>query len=300
MEVPQLIHEQQGLKIVKNIRNGFIVASLYYYADPAKRSAEWKRAAAQGMSKSKFEQEYEINYSAMFGEKVFPEIKSRSTEIIVPTGPYIDDQWPTDIPMYGGFDYGARNPSSFHVYAIFDSIIYAVWELYEPCKNIIEFAEKMKACPYWNQLRYISSDPSIFDLHQRDMSTGMPSSVFDQLYQLGIHKLVKSSTDEAAWLAQMQKHWLGSEVTFKIHKRCYQMIDEFEQATYIQMSDRQLEGQNYKEKLVDKHNHALDDCKYFMNSRPSLKTKRTTLPTPLTLYGFGRQKKDLVSGYVYN
>ena len=181
--MPEILHQQTGLKICRNERNGFIIASLHYTADPIKRSEAWLRSAKQGMSQAKFEQEYEINYSAMLGEKIFPEIKSRQAEIIFGEGPFIDNVWPRDIPMFGGFDYGARNPSSFHVYTVFDKTLYAIWELYEPCKNIIDYTTKMKACPYWDQIRYIAADPHIFDLNQRDLKTGFSVSVFDQFQQ---------------------------------------------------------------------------------------------------------------------
>lgn len=288
----ELLHEQQGLKIVKNERNGFIVATLRYDADPAKRSPEWLKAAKQGMSQAKFEQEYEINYSAMLGEKVFPEIKTRRAEIVIPQGPFLDDEWPADAPMYGGFDYGAKNPSSFHVYVVWDQILYCIWELYEPCKNIIEFSAKMKACPYWGQLRWIAADPSIFNLQSHNLQNGLRVSVADQFYQLGVGKLTQGNTDESAWMAQMQKYWLGTEVGFKIHRCCYRMIDEFEQATYVMMSDKQLENRNFKEGIVDKHNHALDDCKYFMNSRPSLKARKVQLPNLVDRFSPWAQTKQ--------
>ena len=252
------------------------------------------------MSQAKFEQEYEINYSAMLGEKIFPEIKSRQAEIIFGEGPFIDNVWPRDIPMFGGFDYGARNPSSFHVYTVFDKTLYAIWELYEPCKNIIDYTTKMKACPYWDQIRYIAADPHIFDLNQRDLKTGFSVSVFDQFHQLGVTKFIRGNTDEAAWIAQMQKYWLASEVGFRIHKSCCRMIDEFEQAIYVQMSDRQLENQNYREAMVDKHNHALDECKYFMNSRPVLQSRKVQLPSSAVGgYSLRDSKHGIGFGHTY-
>src|SRR5580700_4034854 len=127
------LYSQPGLKIVQNSKNGFIVATLHYSADPRKRAKEWKREAAQGLSQAKFEQEFEISYDAMLGEKVFPEIKSRQDEIILRDGPFQFNDWPTSLPMWAGLDYGARNPSSFHVYTDVDGCIYAIWELYEPC-----------------------------------------------------------------------------------------------------------------------------------------------------------------------
>ena len=285
--MPKPIHSQQGLKIVQNSKNGFTVATLHYYADPRKRSKAFQVEAAQGMTRAKFEQEFEISYDAMMGEKVFPEIKSRQNEIIVHDGPFEFNDWPRSLPMWAGFDYGARNPSSFHVYTAVDGILYSIWELYKPCKNIVEFVGELKSCPYWEQLRYIAHDPSMNSLTQRDMSTGGMTTVSRQLVQLGVTKLFSGNTDEQAWLVAMQKHWCGDDVTFKIMSSCSHMIEEFENATYVSMSERQLETQNFREQLVDKANHALDDCKYFMNSSPSVNTRKIRLPNLAAKFGFG-------------
>jgi hypothetical protein len=298
--MPTLLHSQQGCSIVKNDHNGFTVVTLHYSADPKKRSPEWKREAAQGLSKAKFEQEYEISYDALMGERVFPEIKDRASDIIYAEGPFLEDHWPPDLPMWGGFDYGARNPSSFHVYTIHDKVLYAIWELYEPCKNILEFAQKMKDCPYWGQIKYIASDPDIFNLKQRDMKTGLPISVESQFRSLGVNKLLQGNTDEAGWIAQVQRRWQSPEVTFKIHASCRNMITEFESSTYVSMSERQLETQNYREAMVDKKNHSLDDCKYFMNSCPNSNPRKVRLPgmvsqfspwgTPPSLYEWSKKE----------
>jgi hypothetical protein len=282
----KILHTQPGLKIVQNERNGFVVCTLHYTADPRKRGSVWRAEAQQGLSQAKFEQEFEISYDAMLGEKVFPEIKNRHSEIVLKEGPYIYNQWPKDLVMWGGFDYGSRNPSSFHIYTIVDQICYVLWELYKPCKNIIEFAEDMKQCPFWDQIRYIACDPDIYTLKQRDMVTGGLTSVGQQLQQLGISKLTPGNTDEAAWLVQMQKHWCSPEITFKILECCPRMIEEFEAATYVGMSERQLETSDYREALTQKHNHALDDCKYFMNSMPNFKSRKIKLPNLAEQYGF--------------
>jgi hypothetical protein len=281
--MPKLLHQQKGLRIVQNDKNGFIVVTLHYTADPKKRSAQWKKEAHQGLSPARFAQEYEIDYTALFGEKAFPEIKDRRMEICVKS-PFVDG-WPRSLPMWGGFDYGAKNPSSFHVYTVVDQVLYAIWELYEPCKNMIEFAKKMKACPYWDQLRYIAADPDIANLKRHDMGTGDATSVMNQFIQLGITKLVPSATDEAAWMAMMRKHWQAKDVTFKIiEETCPMMIAEFEDATYVSMTERQLETQNYREQLVDRKNHSLDDCKYFMNSQPSFRNTKIKLPNLVKSY----------------
>lgn len=237
------------------------------------------------MSAARYRQEYEIDYDAHQGEKAFPEMQTRREEIVQREGPYIDGVWPIHLPMWGGFDYGSRNPSSFHVYTVVDGVIWAIWEMYGPCRNILDFVQSMKACPYWNQIRYIVHDPDMGNLKQRDMKTGEVISVRSQFERLGVTRWLPGNNDEAAWLLQMQKHWCGEEVTFRILSSCPHLIEEFEGATYRNMTDRQLETQNYIEQLVDKRNHSLDDCKYFMNS-----TAQRSSPRPIRL-------PSLVAGY---
>lgn len=283
----ELLHSQQGLKIVRNKQNGFVVATLHFLADPRKRSKDWLVESKRGMSDAKWQQEFNISYDAMLGEKVFPEIKTRQNEIVLHTGPFQFNDWPHSLPMWGGLDYGARNPTSFHVYTAVDGCIYAIWELYEPCKDIRAYVEKLKDCPFWNQIRYIAHDPSMNTMSQRDMRDGRMTTVARNFIELGVTKLMAGNTDEQAWLTTMQKHWCSTDVTFKILHSCPHMIEEFENATYVSMTERQLETQNFREQLVDKANHAMDDCKYFMNSSPSIRTRKITLPNLAAQFGFG-------------
>lgn len=283
------LHEQQGLRIVANEHNGFTVCTLHYTADPKKRSPEWREAAKRGMPQARYEQEFEIIYDSYMGQKVFPEMKSRRQEIVVKEGPYEFNKWPKTLPMWGGFDYGANNPSSFHVYTIVDGILYALWELYEPCRNILDFAAAMKACPFMGQIRYIAHDPDMCNLKQRDINSGASTSVRQQFERLGITRWLPGNTDEQAWLVKMQQHWLGEEVTFKVLECCPNLIDELESITYVSMTERQLQTANYKEGIVDKHNHALDDLKYLINSCPSENQRPVRVQSMLDSYSWGRQ-----------
>jgi len=219
------LHEQTGLRIVQNDRNGFVVCTLHHTADPRKRSEEWRVAAKRGMTQAQFDQEFDIIYDAYMGQKVFPEIKTRRQDIVLKEGPYEFNKWPGSLPMWGGFDYGQNNPSSFHVYTIVDGILYALWELYEPCRNIIEFAQAMKACPYWNQLRYIAHDPDMDNLKSINIKTGAAVSVRSHFESLGIFKWLRGNNDEQAWLVKMQEYWGGPEIRFKILECCPNLID---------------------------------------------------------------------------
>lgn len=238
------------------------------------------------MSAAQWAQEFNIDYQAHQGEKAFPEIINRRGEIVFREGPYIDNEFPLDLPMWGGFDYGARNPSSFHVYTVVDGVTWCIWEMYEPCKNLISFATAMKLCPYWKQIRYIVHDPDIGNLKSRN-DAGDTTSIRAQFENQGITRWIQGRTDEAAWLSIMAKHWCSPEITFKILETCPNMITEFEQATYITMNDRQLESQNYREALIDKRNHALDDCKYFMNSGAIGRARQKPLNIPSLVAGYG-------------
>jgi hypothetical protein len=273
----ELIHESTGLKIHKNPKNQFTVVTLHYTANPMKRSAAWKREAQAGMSAAKFAREYEMDYGAMFGERVFPEMLTHRANIVVPE-PY--PEFPSGQRYWGGFDYGLRNPSSFHVYTIWDGVTYAVWELFEPCRNIKEFVGKMLGCPYYEQIRYIAADPHIADLRHYNKD-GNGASILDQFIEQGIRKLVMSTSDEEAWLAMMRRHWADPEnPTFKILDRCPAMVAEFSGAVYAGQIEA-IQSRNFKEAIADVNNHSIDDCKYFMLSMPQRQLQREGWKSPI-------------------
>lgn len=255
-----MLHQSTGLNIRLNAANKFCVVTLHHTADPAKRSEQWREEAMSGMSPAKFAREYDIDYGALFGERVFPEITTNRANIVL-SPPY--PEFPNEQIYWGGFDYGLRNPSSFHVYTHYDGVWYCVWELYEPCKNIIEFSAKMLSCPYWTKIRSIAADPHIADLRHfgRD---GNGASIRDQFIEQGVTKLILGSNDEAAWLGQMRKHWGNPESpTFRIFDCCPMIIWEFERAVYAGAKEA-LASRNPREAIADVNNHALDDCKYLM------------------------------------
>ena len=275
MASPEILHEQTGLQIRRNAKNKFLVVHLHYTADPMKRSPEWKAEASAGMPPAKWEKEYEISWEALYGAKVFPEIITNRENIVLKP-PHLDIGR-TQV-CWGGFDYGQRNPTSFHVYTIIDGVTYAIWELYQPCRNIPEFADKMKDCPYWEQLRYIAADPDIFRTRTSN-KFGMACSVADLFVEQRVTKFIAGNNDEATWLATLRQHWAKVEdPTFRIFDCCPNMIREFESAIFATMTDRLLATQNYREGIADHNNHALDDNKYFFNSKARIVSRTIKLP----------------------
>ena len=261
----EILYEQTGLQVRKNKANGFCVIRLHYTADPAKRKPEWIKQAKAGMREADFRREYEIDYTSLFGEPVFPEMTEYEDKIVV-KAPY-PDFGPNQV-YWGGLDYGARNPSSVHFYTIHDGVIYCVWELYHPCKDPGDFVEEVKSFPFYGNVRYIACDPSIYNKSTRN-SRGLPASMAEIFYQHGLTKLVPGNTDERAWIARMRELWADSEdPRFRIFDSCTNMIREFKRAVFATMTAKAMATQNWREQILDKDNHALDDCKYFINSRP--------------------------------
>lgn len=273
----ELLHEQSGLKIVKNSNNKFVVATLHYTADPAKRTKEWKSEAQAGMRPAQWAKEYELDYTALYGARVFPEIANNRARIVVPE-PYTE--FSALQTFWGGFDFGSRNPSAFIVFTIVDGVMEAVWELYEPCKNIPDFATKMKRCPYWGNIKYIACDPTIINQKTRPNKYGTLVTLAELFGEEGIRCLIPGTTDEAAWVEMMRKAWKDEgDPTFRIWERCPNLVKEFVNAVYAGQSDKEILTQTYKEQIEDVNNHAMDATKYFMLSRPkAVVTKKYAQP----------------------
>lgn len=262
---PEILHESTGLTIKRNTKNKFVVCTLFYFADPAKRSPEWEAEARTGMNEPQWRKEYLIDYTALFGEKVFPEIvTNRSLIVVNEPHPEIDK----NAICWGGFDYGSRNPSSFHVYTIINDVTYSVWELFEPCKNITEYAAKILACPWYLNLKYIAADPTFMNTKTQQVKGGVVT-VESLFVEEGVKKFIPGVRDEKAWLGIVRNHWkTPSDPTFRIFDCCQNQIREFENAVFQSVTDKQAQTTNQYEEMGLKNNHSLDDCKYFMNSMP--------------------------------
>jgi len=265
--MPELLHESTGLKIVKNDTNKFAVVTLHYLADPAKRSDTWKAEARAGMTPARWAKEYEIDYTALYGQRVFPEMATMRDKIVIPE-PY-PDYGPLQ-PFWGGFDFGQRNPSAFLTFTIDEGVLVLVHEIYEPCRNIEYFAQQILSSPYYGQMKYIACDPTIVQVKTRTNRLGQFVTLADLFAEHGVRKLVAGNVNETTWVEMMRRHWSNpDDPTFRIRSCCPNTINEFENAVYAGQSDKEILTETYRENIEDVRNHALDATKYLMNSRPS-------------------------------
>ena len=135
---------------------GFCIARLHYTADPLKSTPEWKAGAKKGLNEDKWRKEYEIDFTALGGQKVYPELDEWvKTNYIAPFE--IPKHW----KRYAGLDPGVRNPTSCHFYAIDENgNVYAYWELYEKEVHYKDLARILKDQEDFEKIkRAIFADP---------------------------------------------------------------------------------------------------------------------------------------------
>jgi hypothetical protein len=246
---------------------------LHFLADPAKRTPEWLAESKAGMSAGRHAKEYEIQWDALDGQKVFPEIIQQRSKIVIPSDAVT---FGANQVYWAGYDHGMRNPSALVVFTVDESgTIYAVWEMYEPCVNMLDFVSKMKACPYWPRIRHIVADPALWD--KRGYSTeGMPISPYEMFCQYGVKNFIKGNRHvEQAWLLLMRQYWNADDIQFKIFDCCQATIQEFEGARYPNMNEALLSSKNTVEIMVDKDNHSMDATKYWMTTHRKLQQNRS-------------------------
>ena len=141
-----------------------------------------------------------------------------------------------------------------------------MWELYEPCTHLDEHVEKMKKCPYWEKIRYIKCDPSIFYKNQMG-ATGL-HSIAEQFRDKGVilHPGRKGA-DVPVALKLAGTYW-GDPDDLKafITDACPNLRNELRD---LRWEEHRTEAvrlyKNRPEKIRDKKNHAFDASAYILD-----------------------------------
>jgi hypothetical protein len=258
---------------------------VHYTADPDKdpatvKGAQWfdrvKTGYKGGTKSSAWRQEMEIDWESTGGELVFPQLEEYHSKIII--NPFeIPETW----EIYGSFDYGHRNPSSVHFYAIdHDGDVYAVWEFYAAGKGYKTIAKAIRACPFLDRLSYpLIADPSIWAKNQQGQNIGGDDNDMKSIAQLFIElppneavMFVPGKKGGDITIAEKINGNLWSEEELKkgekprlfIFKTCPMLEWELKKIRFADWSATMQEQRNIKEEIVDKDNHAFDDLKMFL------------------------------------
>jgi hypothetical protein len=176
--------------------------------------------------------------------------------------------------LYGGFDWGTRNPFSFHVYAESpDHQFFSIWELYDTNKSVPWVAQAIRQCPYYDRLQWISCDPTIWteNLPKKDSFTSVANMMNDEdeVGQFIVDKLTAAhDRSDVSGINKFKAFWTVRPPRFRFFKNCVNQISEFKNLKYPE----RREVVNETEKILDKDNHSWDDAKYFIGSHPHAKT----------------------------
>jgi hypothetical protein len=263
---------------------GFHCIKVEFKADPRKDpdtdvGQEWLKNEIKGIpggiASAQFRQEYLIDWDAAGGELCFPQFDLYKSKIVVP--PFIiPESW----SLYGSFDYGHRNPSSFHVYAIdHDGDVWCVWEYYKKGMGYRQIAQAIRACPFFDKLSYMPiADPSIWAKNQQTDDGNEVKSIAQLFFELPLKEQVVFAPGKAGgditvaekingemWYVPVEKpdKWMFTP-RLKVFSTCPMWIWEFAKLRYADWSGTMQEQRNTKESIVDKDNHGFDDFKMFM------------------------------------
>jgi hypothetical protein len=258
--------------------SGVWCLEVHYTADPAKDPARdgayWVSEAVKGyvggFESSGWKTEMEIDYSAGGGDPVFSFITGLQHPIFCePVG---EDRAINTMNIYAGYDYGARNNSSFQVWG-FDKTghPWSLWELVEPCTNIADHVAKMKRCPYWEHIQYIVCDPSIMAKTQQT-ATGT-KSIAEIFADHGV-TFVKGrrGADVPMAIRFLSEYWAdpknpGAHICAKTNPNLAQTVMNLRWEKHL--SAGVAMRHNNPERIRDKDNHDWDATAYLFDTRPS-------------------------------
>jgi hypothetical protein len=256
--------------------SGFSCIRIHYTADAEKDPAtvdgkRWLDAELRGypggLSSSAWRQEMEIDWDAAGGDLVFPQLGPYRSKIVVP---------PIEIPegwmLFGSYDYGHRNPASFHVHCLdYDGNIWTVWEFYDAGIGYREQAKRIRACPLWDRLSTNPiADPSIWaETQERDNEVKSIAQLFAELPEKEQIFFMRGSKGGDVTAAEKVNGSLWQDLDsrkprWRIFASCPKLIWELGNLRYADWSQTTSETRNIREEIVDKDNHAWDDFKMFL------------------------------------
>lgn len=268
--------------------NQIKVKSLHWTLHPHKNQ-EWYEAEKSRRTPREVAQELDIDYEASGSERVF----SLKTNKELRQGVVIDPfEVPNDWAFRGGLDYGTRNVSSFHVYAMGkDHDHYAVYEWRRNMEQlraegfqgsmVQAIAKMLFECPYYGTLDHIRADPSLWVKNQNsaDGMTSIIQQIYDEFRRLQAEKakegeqvevkgFVEGAQEDLACIQFTNTLWADPKnPQFKIFRNCKGLIEELEELMWEEWSEAQQEKRNTREKIMDRNNHSWDDFKYYIMSR---------------------------------
>ena len=185
---------------------------------------------------------------------------------------------PFDVPASWqeniSIDPGLKNPLSCHWYAVdFDGNVYVIAEHYESGRNIDYHADRIKAISdglNWHRGRFGKLE-AIIDSAATQVTLASSRSVVDLFYDNDILVSPKVNKDLFAGISRVKSYLKNSkgESRLFIFRNCVNLI-------------REIKGYRWgdKDAPIKKDDHALDELRYFIMTRPDANIEKESL-TPV-------------------
>ena len=276
---------------------GLPVLRLHYSADPGKRPGtpegdRWLVEATAGIvggvNSPRWRKEYEIEWGALGGTKLFPDWEKWQRAIVIPAFT------PTGYRLYASYDHGWRNPAAFHVHGVSgDGSIVTVWEFYAAQVPVHQIAQvilgtpivtqdgrRFDGNPFARDHAFIIADPSMW-AEDVPMTDETNKSIAELFRRAGVY-MTKGErggdTMVAEWLHG--HYWRDpAQPLYRICSTCPKLIWEIGKLRHKEFSAKVALHREQPEQFVSKDDHAWDGLKMFLQRFPP-RPEAAKMPAP--------------------
>lgn len=244
----------KGITERKN-NNGFHVFELHYSADADKdpdteAGKKWIKAEKVGMPESKWRQEYEIDWFALSGDLIYPEF-SKEKHLIEP---FII---PKDWTRYMAIDPGLQKPTAM------------LWCAVDPEDNVVFYREHYVAEQtikwHCDRIKEYESDEEILcryiDSAANIRNFATKRTNVEDYSDEGIHCL-NANKDVPAGINRVKEYLIEGKL--KIFNTLTNTINEFKNYRWQELTEKQAQTRDPKEKPVKKEDHLMDLVRYLL------------------------------------
>lgn len=217
-----------------------------------------------GVNGPAWQAEMEVNFGIRDTARVWPDWEEKCMDIVVPD---FDYRQFSHCPIYAGYDYGPQEPHAFTpIMFTSKDECYQIDEIYVKGMSVFDIAQLIKSKPYYEQIRNIYADPSIWARTQQNGASGTTSvaDIFDLEYDITMSKGQNFVGVDAAFIHLLNSVlWQKNSIKFRIFQSCTNTLKELRTLAWSEKVTAQ-KNSTILETIASKNVHAFDALKYVM------------------------------------
>lgn len=261
----------KGIQEWRNPKNQFYVARVHYTADPEKATEEWFKKTKKGMPKASWNKEYEIDFFALSGQRIWPEWDEKY-HVVKPFD--IPKEW----TRIRGIDFGQYNPTCCLWGAINYDLDLYIYQEYYVGGRVTAYTHAKAIAEMSSGEEYLATyiDPSTRAKNQTkkmpEAKDDIPYSVFEIFHDCGIFCEPANNDTRAGWdrvsdyLKLMEYKQPDGTVIKKpklyVFENCVNLRREIPRHRYAEQSVLMAQKKNPDEKQIKKEEHSCDALRY--------------------------------------